>query len=91
MVDPFHLKSLFMGTDATNSTSAEVIDRNPALDASQERALDVVGIDPAQVPTKFTPEQQACFVEVLGTARVAEITDGAMPTAGELYKAKGCL
>ncbi len=74
-----------------NDGKAVSEDRNPALSPAQENALSAVGIDPAQVPSKFTPEQEACFVRVLGAARVEAIKAGDTPTAVEFVKAKECL
>ena len=35
-----------------------------------------MGIDPKTVPTKISPEQEACFSTVIGAERVAEIKAG---------------
>lgn len=80
-------------TDTTSEASVEdeTHDRNPALNAEQEAALDTIGVDPASLPSSITPEQEVCFVEVLGQARVDEIKAGATPTALEFFQARGCL
>lgn len=85
--DPFQLKSSF-GQPASdvNSTS-----KNPALSPAQEKALQTIGVDPANVPSSFTPEQEACFVAILGESRVAEIKAGSTPTPAEYFEAKSCL
>jgi hypothetical protein len=66
-------------------------DKHPNLNATQERALEVVGIDPAKVPTTITPEQEACFTEKLGAERVEEIKAGASPGTAEIFKARACV
>jgi hypothetical protein len=80
------MKPAFMGGDSAGTT-----DKNPALSPGQEKALETFGIDPASVPSTFTPEQEACAVQALGQARVNEIKAGATPTATDYYKAKACM
>lgn len=99
--DPFEIRPLLEGlkgdvTTVTATVTSEVTekaieDKHPALSATQERALEVVGIDPAKVPTTITPEQEACFTETLGAERVAEIKAGASPSATEIFKARECV
>lgn len=93
IADPFEIKSLlFTAGRSSDTTDGEVAsDKNPALSPAQEKALETFGIDPATVPTTFTPEQEACFVEKLGQERVDEIKAGDSPTAAEFYKAKSCI
>ncbi len=67
------------------------VDKNPALNAAQEKALETFGIDPATVPTSITPAQEACFIEKLGTSRVEEIKAGATPSMTDYFKAKSCI
>ena len=90
IVDPFGLKPMLFGGDATSETSATK-DAHPLLSESQEKVLETFGIDPAKVPSTITPEQEACFVEKLGEERVAEIKGGDSPTAAEYFKAKDCI
>jgi hypothetical protein len=93
--DPLDLKEKF----STNSTRDEVnapttatqTDKNPLLSPSQEKTLETFGIDPSAVPSSITPEQEACFVSILGEARVAEIKAGDTPTAAEFFQAKSCI
>lgn len=61
------------------------------LSNAQVEALIALGIDPAAVPSSISPEQEACFVGVLGDARVEEIKAGAVPSAFEFLKAKSCI
>jgi len=93
--DPLDLKPLFLGNDTTQSATAtptaHSTSTNPLLNESQAQALESFGIDPAQVPSTITPEQEACFIEILGEARVEEIKAGASPTATEFFRARGCL
>lgn len=91
--DPFNLKPLLFdgGGGGAPSASESAGDRNPALSPSQEAALDSIGVDPASVPSSITPEQEECFVEVLGAARVEEIKSGDTPTAIEFFRARECL
>lgn len=93
ITDPLNLKPLLFSPNNVQTT--EVIgtmeDKNPVLSPAQEQALETVGIDPAAVPTQFTPAQVTCFEGVLGTARVDEIKAGDTPTVTEFFKAKECL
>jgi len=92
IADPYNIKPLLFGSDtsATEGSTSQV-DKNPILNEKQEKALDTFGIDPASIPSEISPEQEACFVGILGQARVDEIKAGDSPTATETFKAKGCL
>jgi hypothetical protein len=61
------------------------------LSSAQKQALIDLSIDPASVPTNVSPEQERCFVGVLGEARVGEIKAGAVPSAMEFFRAKACV
>ncbi|NCS98985.1 hypothetical protein GW764_02245 [Candidatus Parcubacteria bacterium] len=92
ITDPLNLKPLIFGDETETvgaSSSAET--SNPTLSESQEKALDKFGIDPNDVPSEFTPEQEACFEAELGEDRVAEIKAGDSPTAIEYLKARDCI
>lgn len=104
VTDPLNLKPMIFGSDSevvseeistkeivTEEVSIMVVDKNPALNASQEKALETFGIDPADVPTEITPEQESCFTEALGSARVEEIKAGDSPTAVDFFKANSCI
>ena len=71
--------------------SGPEVDSNPMLNESQETMLETVGIDPASLPTEVTAEQEACFEAAIGADRVNEIAAGDTPTAGEIFKGRGCL
>lgn len=99
--DPFELRPMFevLRGNATEITT-EVVhgveerateDKHPSLNATQERALEVVGINPANVPTTISEEDTQCFIEALGAERVAEIQAGATPSATEIFKARACI
>lgn len=79
-----------INTDAEiSSTTTE--DKNPVLSPTQEKALEVIGVDPTEVPSSFTPEQISCFEAKLGKDRVEEIKAGDTPTPTEFFKAKECI
>jgi hypothetical protein len=91
VADPYNIKPLIFGSPSSNSDSTATTDKNPNLNATQEKALETFGVDPANVPSSFTPEQQVCFVSILGEARVNEIIKGATPTATEYLSVRSCL
>jgi len=101
IADPFKIRPLLdgvlsdVGTVTTTAregvSDTVIVDKNPVLNAAQERALEVVGIDPAKVPTTITPEQEKCFTEKLGEKRVVEIKAGGAPSASEVFKARECI
>ena len=95
VTDPLDLKPVFFGSDPESvsevSDPGTQVDKNPVLNASQEKALETFGIDPADVPTEITPEQEACFESRIGEERVAEIKAGGSPTATEYFKARDCI
>lgn len=70
----------------------DAYDESPLpLTEGQEKALRTIGIDPANVPTEITPEQEACFVEKFGQTRVDEIVSGDTPTPLEFVRGASCL
>ncbi len=103
--DPFNLKPMIFGSSATgatysnrpaNNTGEATADGQAAggefyLSDQQKQALISFGIDPSVVPSTINAEQEACFVSVLGEARVAQVKAGAVPSAMEFYKAKACI
>ena len=92
VTDPLNLKPILFGSDekAVSEVGKEV-DKNPMLNEKQEKALETFGIDPADVPSEITPEQEACFESILGEERVDEIKAGDSPTATEYFKARNCM
>lgn len=103
ITDPYNLKPLIFGTEQKN-TSVENVDTSVEAETSstastggfqlsdtQRHTLESFGIDPSTVPTSISAEQEACFNEVLGTSRVAEIKAGDTPNALEFVKAKSCI
>jgi hypothetical protein len=78
-------------TPSANVAPADPNDRNPALNADQEAALQAIGVDPATLPSELTAEQEACMREAVGADRAAEIEAGISPTAFEFLKASRCL
>lgn len=74
-----------------NDTNDSATQPPPGISTGQAQALESVGINPEAVPTSFTPEQERCFVGILGQARVDAIVAGATPTPSEFYQAKSCL
>jgi hypothetical protein len=67
---------------AHNDSSTAVsdpTDKHPNLTASQEDALELIGVDPGVLPSEITREQEACFVAKLGAERVLAIKAGATP------------
>jgi len=102
--DPFNLKPLFSSFGVSPGTVMEAVtgdkkapatenieDKNPLLNAEQEKILESVGIDPEALPTEVTPELEDCLVEKVGEQRAAEIAKGAEPTAMDILKASACL
>ncbi len=99
--DPLNLKPiLFPPTSAPVSplqrddgtaTPATPTTKKLPITETQKKVLETVGINPDTLPSSFTPAQEACFVEKLGAARVAQIKGGAAPTPTEIYTARVCL
>jgi hypothetical protein len=78
-------------TSDTALTDQQHTDKNPALNQNQEAALEAVGIDPTAVPSTISPEQESCFENAIGTARVEAIKAGDTPTAIEIFAGRNCL
>lgn len=89
ITDPLNLKPVIFGTET--SESGDGVDKNPLLNESQEQTLEAFGIDPADVPSEITAEQEACFEAELGAERVEEIKAGDSPTAAEYLQTKDCM
>lgn len=77
--------------DTTSDTTSGTTDKHPYLDATQEKQLEAIGIDPAKLPTTITPEMINCFESKLGADRTKEIIGGSEPTPFEVLKASSCL
>ncbi len=94
--DPFNIRPLIATltsdtpTSVSTTSGGSTVDKNPALSAQQEEALESIGINPENLPTSITPEMQACFTEKLGAARVAEIVAGDTPSATEVFTTREC-
>ncbi len=78
-------------TTTTTSTTTTTIRTPFILTADQKKALLTYGISSSSIPATVSATQEACFVTTLGAPRVAEIKAGAVPTAIEFAKAKGCI
>jgi hypothetical protein len=81
-------------TTATNEPSAATAAapiQHEWLSPEQRRTLTKLGIDESKLPSKLTPELEACFVKVLGEVRVEAIKLGDSPTVVEGMKAATCL
>jgi hypothetical protein len=77
--------------DAVTTSESEPLPQPSLLTPAQEDALRLVGINPDVLPATITPEQESCFVQKLGTERVAAIKGGETPTVVEILVAKDCL
>ncbi len=98
VADPLNLKPLLFGSDATGNSSngeSDVTSKDSGgpsfLSDSQQEALEIIGINPNNIPSEFTAEQTTCFEKILGVARVAEIKAGEAPTMIEYIRAKDCM
>jgi hypothetical protein len=97
VTDPLNIKPIFFGQASevtvieTIEGSEQKIDNHPLLSEAQEKTLETLGIDPGIIPTDITPAQESCFVDILGSARVAEIKVGSSPTAAEYFQARNCV
>lgn len=88
------IRPLMTSQEIENSGAVESVfveDKHPALSESQEKTLETFGINPANLPTEISTEQEQCFEEKLGSLRVEEIKAGASPTPLEFIKAKDCI
>lgn len=65
--------------------------KNPILNQNQEAALEAVGIDPTDIPSQISPQQESCFEDALGVDRVKAIKSGGTPSAAEIFAARNCL
>lgn len=77
--------------EATTPSAAVPARVEFTLSAAQRQALLNLGISPDSIPTSLSYEQEQCFVNVLGQARVAEIKAGAIPGPVEFIRAKACI
>ena len=57
----------------SGSNDGVVLDKHPLLSSNQEKILEIFGIDPANLPSEISPEQEKCFEDAIGAERVAEL------------------
>ncbi|MFH1631638.1 MAG: hypothetical protein ABIA47_01250 [bacterium] len=87
---PFDVSVMNIGSSLIGTAEYSDYD-HPYLTDEQESMLQSIGIDPADIPTEITAEQQACAVEALGSDRVNAILSGSSPSLTDVLKAKSCL
>lgn len=78
-------------TGATESSDTPESNTNASLSPAQAAALEGVGISPDSLPSSISPEQEACFIQKIGSDRVEAIKAGAAPSAAEIWQARECL
>lgn len=61
------------------------------ISAEQRQALINLGVSPDSIPTSLSLEQEQCFIDVLGQARVDEIKSGDIPGPIEFIRAQACI
>jgi hypothetical protein len=71
----------------SESTDGSSTLRESAVTPEQSAALESVGLSPSAI----SADQEACFVRILGQARVDEVKAGAVPSAAEFIRASECL
>ncbi|PIR66791.1 MAG: hypothetical protein COU51_02140 [Parcubacteria group bacterium CG10_big_fil_rev_8_21_14_0_10_36_14] len=89
--NPFGIKDTLFKSSAEKIGSTSQTYDHPGLTDSQESLLRSVGIDPAKLPEKLTPELESCFIAKLGEKRVNEIKAGSEIGPLDLLKANSCL
>ncbi len=80
------------GTETGSTTTEAQAPQNTGfeLSAEQKAALVAFGIDPSKI-SRVSPEQETCFIQVLGKERVEVIKAGAVPSMMEFFQAKACI
>lgn len=76
---------------ASSTAAAPAATPSSGPTTAQRDAMQAVGINPRSAISNITPTQMACFVNILGSARVAEIKAGAVPTSAEFFSVRSCL
>ncbi len=93
--DTFGVRTFLANTaidpSKSTGTTGGTTDKNPLLSASQEKALQAIGVDPAKLPSTITPAMVACFEIKLGKERTLQIKNGDSPTPIDFLKAQSCL
>ena len=84
-----NLKTTF--TDTPPNTISLEVSGSGSLTSDQTKALKAIGVESNSLPTTITPEQEECFVKILGQTRVNEIKAGNTPTTNEFIKGTSCL
>lgn len=74
------------GSGTSTSATTKIV-----LSAEQKSMLEKFGVNPATLPSTLTTAQETCLTGKLGTARIAEIMAGAVPSAIEIFSAKSCI
>lgn len=72
----------------TSDLNNETVSNN--LTSEQSAAMQSVGLEASTV-ANITSEQENCFINILGQARVNQVKSGAVPTASEFFSVRGCI
>jgi DNA-directed RNA polymerase subunit H (RpoH/RPB5) len=100
--DPFEIRPLVAaltapvinqpeGRSAVATSTSAVEDKHPALSTEQEQTLERIGIQPENLPTTISSDQETCLEDLFGKARVLEVKQGATPTLEEITKGLRCI
>lgn len=89
--NPMGLRGVIENKIAPDSVKIDETYDHPLLDATQEKQLREIGIDPAKIPTEITPEQEKCLQDKLGQDRIDALLKGEKPSTLEALTAFTCL
>ena len=89
--NPLGLKGVIQSKIAPNSMEMNESYNHPLLNATQEKQLRDIGIDPVNIPTQITPEQQECLESKFSQEKINAILRGENPSALDVLKAMPCL
>ncbi|MFC1622581.1 hypothetical protein ACFL1Y_01115 [Patescibacteria group bacterium] len=89
--NPLGLRGIIENKIAPSNIEINESYNHPLLDATQEKQLRDIGVDPANIPTEITPEQQKCLESKFSQEKINAILDGEAPSALDVLKAMPCL
>lgn len=89
LVKPYGIDITKLPAALSNSEQQSSYD-HPLLSNEQEVFLESMGIDPADIPTQITADQEQCLRDSLGSDRVNDILQGASPGLSDYLKAEHC-
>jgi|AntAceMinimDraft_8_1070364.scaffolds.fasta_scaffold03516_8 hypothetical protein len=88
--NPLGLRGVIQNKIVPNSVEMDESYDHPLFNATQEKQLRDIGLDPVQIPTSITPEQQTCLESKFSPEKIQSMLSGEAPGTLDALKAMIC-